>query len=138
MAEAGTALVVREVKRETALVRRLMLRATELGARLFRNNVGQYVDSRGNVVRYGLCVGSSDLIGWTPYVVRPEDVGRTIAVFTAVEAKTLRNVPTGPQIQFVQAVKAAGGIAVFARSTDDLPSEFIARDRIDPADPEHS
>lgn len=120
MAGDGPAVAVREVKPETALVRRLMLRATELGGRLFRNNVGQYTDRNGNVIRYGLCVGSSDLIGWTPVTITPDMVGQTIAVFTAVEAKTLRGKPTMAQISFLSAVRRAGGRAILARSTDDL------------------
>lgn len=110
------------MKPETHLVRRLMLRATELGARLFRNNVGQYIDRNGNVIRYGLCNGSSDLIGWTPVTITPDMVGRTVAVFTAVEAKTLTGRPTMAQIGFLDAVRAAGGRAILARSTDDLES----------------
>jgi hypothetical protein len=106
---------------ETHLVRRLMLAATERGARLFRNNVGQYTAESGHTVRYGLCPGSSDLIGWTPHTITAADVGRTVAIFTAVEAKTLRGKPTDAQINFVHAVQAAGGYAVIARSTDDLP-----------------
>lgn len=130
------------MKPETALVRRLMLAATERGARLLRNNVGDAWQGRATVaharttvtlergdvvirnarrVSYGLCVGSSDLIGWTPVTITPEMVGRTVAVFTAVEAKTLRGRPTDAQIQFVHAVQAAGGLAAIARSTDDLP-----------------
>lgn len=129
------------MKPETHLVRRLMLRATELGARLLRNNVamlwagkverysrrvavfvnsGDVVIRNARPVQAGLCVGSSDLIGWTPHVVTAADVGRTVAIFTAVEAKTLRGKPSMAQISFLDAVRAAGGRAILARSTDDL------------------
>lgn len=33
--------------------------------RLFRNNTGAWKDPSGRIVKYGLCKGSSDLIGWT-------------------------------------------------------------------------
>lgn len=105
---------------ETALVRRLMLAATNLGARLFRNSVGQHTTESGRTIRYGLCVGSSDLIGWTQHVVTAADIGRTVAIFTAVEAKTARGRATAAQLRFLAAVRAAGGIAIVARTAADL------------------
>jgi len=105
---------------ETDLLRALQLDATPRGVRLFRNNVGQYTDPRGHVIRYGLGVGSSDLIGWTPHVVVPEDVGRTLAIFTAVEGKRLPRRVTPQQAAFLDAVQAAGGLATVAYATDDL------------------
>lgn len=111
---------------ETPILRRIQLRATEIGARLFRNNVGSvtYTDRHGQprTVKYGLHVGSSDLIGWTPHVVTAADIGRTLAIFTAVEVKTLRGTPTPEQITFIEAVRRAGGIAGVARSPDELPT----------------
>ena len=111
---------------ETPILRRIQLRATELGARLFRNNVGSvtYTDRHGQprTVKYGLHVGSSDLIGWTPVTITPEMVGRTLAVFTAVEVKTLRGKASPEQITFIEAVRRAGGIAGVARSPDELPT----------------
>lgn len=79
---------------------------------LFRNNVGSLEDSRGRWVRFGLCQGSSDLIGWT---VRD---GR--AIFTAIECKTARGRLTPDQIRFLAAVERAGGIAIVGRSEDDV------------------
>ncbi len=106
---------------ETALVQRLLIRASELGMRLFRNNCGQLQDARGHYVRYGVAnPGGSDLIGWKPHVVRQEDVGRTIAVFVAVEAKVGRNVTTEAQGHFLSVVREAGGIALVARQVEDL------------------
>lgn len=105
---------------ETGFVQRLLLSSSRLGMRLFRNNVGVLTDARGNHVRYGLCVGSSDLVGWTPVIVTPEMVGRTLAVFTAVEAKVGRRHATPEQARFLDVVQAAGGIATLARDTSDV------------------
>ena len=105
---------------ETALLSKLLVRASELGLRLFRNNVGMLRDERGNRVRYGLCVGSSDLIGWKPLTVTQADVGRTIAVFVAVEAKVGRNVTTEAQGHFLAVVRSAGGVALVARQESDI------------------
>ena len=57
---------------ETTLMQRIMLAASKLpGVRLFRNNTG--FDSAAKV-RYGLCVGSSDLIGWKTITIEPKHV----------------------------------------------------------------
>lgn len=108
------------MNKETPLMRRLQLAATTLGSRLLRNNVGQTVTKDGRVIRYGLAVGSSDLIGWTPVRIGPEHVGQTLAVFTAVEVKVPGSYPTKQQRDFLAAVQAAGGIGLVARNEDDL------------------
>lgn len=92
------------------------------GVRLFRNNVGTAQTYDGRFIRFGLCEGSSDLIGWTEYVVQPEDVGRRIAVYTAIEIKTPRGRATCKQRAFIDAVRRAGGISGIARSPNDALS----------------
>lgn len=86
------------------------------GVRVFRNNVGTATTADGRFIRFGLCPGSSDLIGWTQYVIGPEDVGRTVAVFTALEVKTASGRPTCQQRQFIDVVNNSGGIAGIVRS----------------------
>jgi hypothetical protein len=94
-------------------------------AKLFRNNTGQAWTGRevvrmknGDVLikeprpfRAGLCVGSSDLIGWRTVTVTPDMVGRPVALFTALEVKGPRGRGTPEQLHFIQAVLAAGGLA---------------------------
>ena len=81
---------------ERAVQQRCMLEVANAGGMIWRNNVGAYVDEHGNMVRYGLnnqsaqqnrAAASSDLIGITPVVIRPDHVGRTLGVFTAIECK---------------------------------------------------
>lgn len=71
-------------------VTRLTL-GTEQDCVFWRNNVGvaEFVSPQGKVqhVRYGLCEGSSDLIGCVSLVITPEMVGRTVGRFTALEMK---------------------------------------------------
>jgi hypothetical protein len=92
------------------------------GLRLFRNNVGVAELKDGRRLRYGLAVGSSDLVGWVPVTVRPEHVGTVLARFLAVEVKSATGRPTAEQLNFLDAVRQAGGIATIARSTEDLRS----------------
>ncbi len=100
-------------------MRRLMV-AIGRRATVFRNHVGMIHDERGQVHRFGLCVGSSDLIGWTTRTVTPDMVGQRVAIFTAIEVKTLTGQPTDQQSHFLETVHRAGGIAFIARSEADL------------------
>jgi hypothetical protein len=79
--------------------------------RIFRNNTGAVVTQDGRLVTFGLCKGSSDLIGWTEVEITPEMVGQKLAVFTAVEVKKKGKKPTKEQKQFIKIVSDAGGIA---------------------------
>ena len=81
------------------------------GITVFRNNVGVAVHEDGSRTRYGLCVGSSDIIGWESKVITQADVGSKVAVFLAVECKAPGKRPTPEQQRFLDAVTAAGGIA---------------------------
>jgi len=86
---------------------------------MFRNQVGQYQLADGRVIRSGLCVGSSDLVGWKPVVVTESMVGSTLAVFCAVEVKRQGGKVTESQQRFLDAVKRAGGMAGVARSPEE-------------------
>lgn len=87
--------------------------------RLFRNNVGLLVDAKGNYVRYGLCPGSSDLIGWRSVTIRPVDVGNEFAIFCAIEVKSQYGKPSDAQERFINQVQRHGGLAGIARSLED-------------------
>ena len=108
---------------------------TAIGARIFRNNVGEawagkaaktkeggvYIANPSRIV-YGLAVGSSDHVGWTPVVIEPHHVGQTMAVFTAVEEKTLAYPRLTPaQSNWLEQVTRAGGLAYVARETKGGP-----------------
>lgn len=93
--------------------------------RLFRNSVGQvsYTDDDGSRrhVRYGLCKGSSDLIGF-----RTLDVPGfgPVAQFVALELKTDRGALTREQRMFIEAVRLRGGLAGVARSVEEAIAMF--------------
>ena len=131
---------------ETDFVKKLMLVASEIGARLFRNNVGMgwspsgrgsniYTVKRSQAIQChagdvivkkarplhaGLCKGSSDLIGWSPIKITEDMVGQTVAVFTAVEVKVKSGKATVEQANFINTVESHGGRAGIVRTNDDL------------------
>lgn len=102
-----------------ASVLSLILRLGRGATRLFRNQVGTYTLADGRVISSGLCKGSSDAIGWHSIEITPEMVGRRVAVFVALEAKSDTGRPTREQMAFIAAVRAAGGIAGIVRSSED-------------------
>lgn len=126
---------------ETELLKKVMVKFTELGHRIFRNNVGTgwvgktQVIARstavkvgpGDVVirnarplRCGLCTGSSDLIGWTRLTITSDMVGNQAAIFTALELKTGDLKTTKEQEAFINTVRKMGGIAAVVRSETEI------------------
>jgi hypothetical protein len=97
--------------KESDIQRLIMLALSEAGCLIWRNNTGVLKNAAGIPIKFGLCVGSSDLIGIAPG-------GR----FLAVEIKTPTGKPTPEQTRFLEAVRARGGIAGIARS----PVEALA------------
>ena len=87
--------------------------------RLWRNNTGCLPDANGRLVRFGLCPGSADLIGYTTVEITPDMVGQRVAVFTAVEVKSRTGRPTPEQTAFLKHIQDAGGRAGIARSIED-------------------
>jgi hypothetical protein len=102
---------------EQDIMRSIML--APHGCRLWRNNTGAIKGQTGRLVRFGLCKGSSDIIGITPITITADMIGKTIGVFTAIEVKTPKGKPTDEQINFIQRVKDLGGFAGVARSVDE-------------------
>ena len=89
--------------------------------RMFRNNSGAYKDPRsGRVIRYGLATGSADLIGWQSVLITQDMVGQRFARFVSVEVKAPKGRMTPEQETWRAAVLKAGGIAVVARSVEDV------------------
>jgi hypothetical protein len=122
------------VTRERDLQNTIRLAASEAGLTLWRNNVG--TGWAGDATRLpdgsvlirnprplhaGLCVGSSDLIGYRPLVITPEHLGTTLAQFAAIEIKADRGRERPEQRHFREVVTAAGGFAIVARSAGEIP-----------------
>ncbi len=71
---------------------------------IWRNSTGY--DERG--FRYGLCVGSSDLVGLAPG-----------GLFLAIETKTDKGRASAEQIRFLELVWKMGGVACLTRSAEE-------------------
>jgi len=119
---------------EAAVQAAVRLEAARKGVRLFRNNVGALVDSRGVPVRYGLAneskqvnevMKSADLIGWRPLLIEPWHVGTVVAQFVSREVKAVGWHYTGAdrepaQLAWAQLVTAGGGDAAFCTGVGTL------------------
>lgn len=90
-----------------------MLALSRKGCVLFRNAVGVGYSKQGDIFKYGLCEGSSDIIGITPIVITADMVGKTIGAFTAVEVKRSATGygATDKQLKFIAAIQKRGGLA---------------------------
>jgi hypothetical protein len=87
--------------------------------RLFRNNVGFAQTSTGSFIKFGLCPGSSDLIGITKVKITKDMVGQEIGVFTAIEVKDKKGRLSKIQQNFIRVIKLFGGIAGVAKSVEE-------------------
>jgi Holliday junction resolvase len=109
------------MNQETKIQRAIMLALSEAGCLVFRNEtsgawVGKKIHQAGQqvtltdarMIRFGLCVGSSDLIGLTPE-----------GTFLAIEVKTATGKATKEQLNFIEQVRKQGGKAGIARSAKD-------------------
>jgi hypothetical protein len=75
---------------------------------------GDVVIRGGRPLHAGLCVGSSDLIGYRQV--------NGVAQFVALEVKSATGRPTAEQTRFLNHISSAGGCAAVVRSVDDAYS----------------
>ena len=87
--------------------------------RLWRNNSGLLYDRQGRPVSFGLCKGSSDLIGFRSITIGPEHVGQTLAVFSAIEVKAPKGRLREEQRSFLELVERFGGYSGIATSVEE-------------------
>lgn len=101
---------------EHQIQQRIRLACGRGAVRLWRNNTGALVDQQGRFVRFGLCKGSSDLIGLRSLEVTSEMVGQRVAQFVALEIKTAQGVLSPEQRAFLKLVQQLGGLGAVCRS----------------------
>lgn len=102
--------------KETNILKEVMLEASRLGIVCFRNNTGMLKNDRGQVVTYGLCKGSSDLIGW----IREGYEGA--GSFVAIEVKVGNAKPRPEQQLFIDMVSKSGGFSCVINDAKKLKS----------------
>ena len=103
---------------EHEIQQRIRLACGHGPVRLWRNNSGALVDQQGRLVRFGLCKGSSDLIGLRTLEITPDLVGQRLAQFVALEIKTARGVVSPEQWAFLDLIQQLGGVAAVCRSVE--------------------
>lgn len=139
---------------ETNLLKRLQIKVSPLGWRLFRNLVGgawmgrvteEYsLPQKGKPplhvvelvaayrVTVGLGIGSSDAVGWRTVMITEDMVGKPMAQFVAAELKTLKyRKATEEQVNFLHQVADAGGLAMIV---NEMPEGEMSITEIRPAD----
>ena len=118
---------------EKKLINEIQLLFSSKGHRIFRQNVGigwsgetrhlpdgSVLIKNPRPLRAGLCLGSSDLIGWRSCEITIDMVGQTIAQIAALEIKYGSTRTTPEQAAFIAAVKQAGGYAAIIRHIDEI------------------
>lgn len=124
---------------ESAVQSLVRLEAARSGIKLFRNNVGSFIDGRGIPIRYGLAneskkvndvMKSADLIGWRTITIVPQMIGQCIAQFISRECKAVGWHYTGSdrekaQLAWAQLVTAGGGDAKFCTGEGTLDGAVI-------------
>jgi len=117
----------------------ILERLSKLGLKLFRINVGR-AWTGNDIIHFprnhktypgailikdprpfktGVPAGYSDVTGFTQVEITQEMVGKTIAVFTAIEVKTDKGIVSPKQKNFLFFIDKCGGISIVARTADD-------------------
>lgn len=98
------------------------------GVRLFRNECGTAIvkdeGKKPRYVRYGLSVGSPDLVGWRTITITSQMVGKKFAQFIGVEVKTETGIKKKGahekrQDKWIDLINRSGGLAFKTTSPDD-------------------
>lgn len=87
--------------------------------RLFVNDVG-VAEVGGRTIRYGLCNGSTDLVGVHTVTVTSDMVGKRIGVAVFSEVKTLTGTVKPHQQNFMNQMTKMGCIVGVVRSVSDM------------------
>ena len=119
---------------EARILSELRLEASELGYRLWRNNVGATYTSSGDFIRSGLAndsatlnksIKSADLIGIKPILITQSHVGQIIGQFVSREVKSAgwnysATDRERAQLSWAELILSLGGDACFATGKGTL------------------
>jgi hypothetical protein len=113
---------------ESGILSDIRLEASQLGCRLWRNNVGATYTPSGQFIRFGLAndsaqlnkaIKSADLIGIRPVLITQEHIGQIIGQFISREIKHPAwnykgNERERAQLAWAELINSLGGNACFA------------------------
>lgn len=119
---------------ESSVSNIIRLEASQLGYRLWRNNVGALPTPAGQFIRFGLAndsaqlnrkIKSADLIGIRPILITPDHIGMTIGQFISREVKHEGWQYSGTereraQLAWAELINSLGGNACFATGKGTL------------------
>lgn len=118
--------------KESVLLKQINTDFVDDHTRLFRNNVGTAFQGKhsfledGNLllkyprrIKFGLCVGSSDIVGLKSIIITPDMAGQRFARFSALEIKGDGGRVTSDQSDFLAMVEYMGGLAGVVRKPED-------------------
>ncbi|MCK5563716.1 MAG: VRR-NUC domain-containing protein [Planctomycetes bacterium] len=114
-------------KPEIDIQNEIRIALADAGTMNWRNNTGALKDRDGRLVRYGLCPGSSDIIGIKKIKITEDMVGQEIGRFVAIEVKTLKGKASEDQEKFLHLVRKHGGLAGVARSEEEALAVIASR-----------
>lgn len=122
---------------EKDIEKKITMSVQGAGSIVFKNNVGYAQKTDPNTgksywIRFGLCEGSSDLIGITPVKITPGMIGKTVGVFTAIEVKkdvkkSYDKHRMDTQQRFIDFINRNGGFAFKSDDPDKATEEIIER-----------
>lgn len=133
-------MTTEHVQSEKTIINKILVYFSENGNRAFRQNVGMgwtgkfiknpmrtsiildpsdVVIKNARPLHAGLCTGSSDIIGWKRIIITPDMVGKTYAVFTAIEVKYGNTKTTPEQDNFINVVNSSGGFGKIVHSFEE-------------------
>ncbi len=108
------------------VVPNILLECGKHNMRLFKNIRGMFYTKDGREIKAGLMADhSGDLVGWTKIVITPDMVGRSVAIYTEIEAKNSKwkkpkNQHEKDQAERMEKIKTFGGIAAILNSEKNL------------------
>lgn len=105
---------------ETNIMNKIMLKMSEKGWLVWRNQVGLFKTMDGTrTVPIGV-KGSADIFSVKPTVITQDMVGQTVGIFVAVEVKTATGRQSEPQKNWQKVAESKGMEYILARSEDDV------------------
>lgn len=106
---------------ETNVWKQMQLDLSPDGFRLFRNQRYKGYTDKGFFVDAGIGGnGGGDLVGYKIMTITQDMVGKKIAQYTEIEAKTSKGRPSDDQLKRINRLTLDGGIAGICTCADDV------------------